>query len=113
MKAKPKFDFKLDPSAMGKPQGPPAMPEGVSTDPVVVSARPNAITAMAASPWAPLVAVSGHKQVLIYRTDTLRLAAVFPFPEGTVHTLKFSRNGALCWQAAAGAVSRAWRSSGT
>jgi len=95
IKAKPKFNFKLDPSAMGKPQGPPAMPENLSTDPVVVSAKPNAITAMAASPWAPLVAVSGHKQVLVYRTDTLRLAAVFPFPEGTVHTLKFSRNGAL------------------
>ena len=53
MKAKPKFEFKLDPSSMGKPVGPPAMPEGVSTEPVVVSPKANAIVAMAASPWAP------------------------------------------------------------
>jgi len=95
VKAKPKFEFKLDASAAGKPQGPPAMPEHVSTDPPVVSSRPNAIVALAASPWAPLVAVAGHKQVLVYRTDTLRLAGVYPFPEGTVHVLKFSRNGGL------------------
>src|SRR3954451_16913645 len=35
--AKPKTDFKLDPAAIGKPAGPPAMPEGLSTDPIVVS----------------------------------------------------------------------------
>ncbi len=93
--AKPKLDFKLDPSAIGKPVGPPAMPEGVSTEPVVVSARPNAITAMAASPWAPIVAVSGHKQVLIYSTQNSRLVGVLPFPEGTVHVLKFTRDGAM------------------
>ncbi len=95
MKAKPKFEFKLDPSAMGKPVGPPAMPEGVPTEPVVLSARPNAILAMSASPWAPIVAVGGHKQVLIYHTGQNRLLAVFPFPEGTIHVLKFSRNGSL------------------
>ncbi len=95
MKAKPKFEFKLDPSMMGKPQGPPAIPVGISTEPVVVSLRPNAITAMAASPWAPLIAVSGHKQVLIYDSEKKRLTAVFPFPEGTIHSLKFSRNGSL------------------
>jgi WD40 repeat protein len=95
VKAKPKFDFKLDPSMMGKPVGPPAMPEGVSTEPSIVSTRPNAILALAASPWAPLVAVAGHKQILIYHTGQHRLVAVFPFPEGTIHVLKFSRNGAL------------------
>ncbi len=31
VKAKPKFEFKLDPSALGKPAGPPAMPENLST----------------------------------------------------------------------------------
>jgi WD40 repeat protein len=95
MKAKPKFEFKLDPSSMGKPVGPPAMPEGVSTEPVVVSPKANAIVAMAASPWAPLVAVAGHKQVLLYEARKSRLVGVLPFPEGTVYTLKFSRNGSL------------------
>ena len=48
---------------------------------------------MAASPWAPLVAVGGHKQVLLYRTTDHHLLGVLPFPEGTIHVLKFTRNG--------------------
>ena len=95
VKAKPKFEFKLDPSALGKPAGPPAMPENLSTEPFVPQARPGAIVAMAASPWAPLVAVGGHKQVLLYRTTDDHLVGVFPFPEGTIHVLRFSRNGDL------------------
>ncbi len=92
---KPKFEFKLDPSSMGKPQGPPAVPEGVLTQPFVVSSRPNAVLALASSPWAPVVAVAGHKQVLLYNTTNNRLVGVLPFPEGVIHVLKFSRNGAL------------------
>ncbi len=92
---KPKMNFKLDPSAIGKPVGTPAMPEGLITEPVVVSPKANAITALASSPWAPLVAVSGHKQVLLYDTAKNRLAGVLPFPEGTVHVLKFTRDGAM------------------
>src|SRR5947209_3641340 len=42
MPSRPKFEFKLDPSAVGKPNGPPAMPEGLSTEPVVASAPANA-----------------------------------------------------------------------
>ncbi len=95
MKAKPKFEFKLDPSSMGKPVGPPAMPEGISTEPAVVSPRANAIVALASSPWAPLIAVAGHKQVLLYQAQKNRLIGVLPFPEGTIHVLKFSRNGSL------------------
>ena len=58
-------------------------------------ARPSAVVAMAASPWAPLVAVGGHKQVLLYRTTDNHLVGVLPFPEGTIHVLRFSRNGDL------------------
>ncbi|MBI3862071.1 MAG: hypothetical protein HY290_09265 [Planctomycetia bacterium] len=78
-----------------KPAGPPAMPENLSTEPLAVSPRGNAVTALAASPWAPLLAVSGHRQVLLYNLEDFTLAAVLPFPEGTVHVLKFSRNGSL------------------
>ncbi len=94
-KAKPKFEFKLDPAALGKPAGTPAMPEGISTEPFVPHAKPSAIVAMAASPWAPLVAIAGHKQVLLYRTTDYHLAGVLPFPEGAIYVLKFSRNGDL------------------
>ena len=95
VKARPKFEFKLDPSSMGKPAGAPAMPEKLLTEPAVVSARATAVVAMANSPWAPLVAIGGYKQVLIYDTANHHLTAVLPFPEGSIHALKFSRSGAL------------------
>ncbi len=95
IKARPKFEFKLDPSSMGKPVGPPAIPEKLLTEPAVVSTRATAVVAMANSPWAPLVAIGGYKQVLIYDTTNHHLTAVFPFPEGSIHVLKFSRSGAL------------------
>jgi len=95
VKAKPKFEFTLDPNSAGKPVGPPAMPVNLSTEPPVIAARGNAIVAMAASPWAPLIAIGGHKQVLLYETTGQRLVGVLPFPEGTIHVLKFSRSGAL------------------
>lgn len=96
MKAKPKLDLKLDPSMMGKPAGEPAFPKGISSEPVVQSTRANAIVALAHSPWAPLVAVAGQKQVLLYQTNGgYRLVGVLPFPEGNIHVLKFTRNGEL------------------
>ena len=96
MKVKPKFEFKVDPNSIGKPSGEPAMPvAGLSTEPIVVSSKSTAITALATSPWAPLVAVGSHKQVLIYHAEEGRLIAVLPFPEGFVYSLKFSRNGDL------------------
>jgi hypothetical protein len=95
VKAKPKFEFKVDPSMLGKPAGPAAMPVELATEPFVPDAKSGAVVALAASPWAPLVAVGGHKQVLLYRTTDNHLAGVLPFPEGTIHTLRFSRNGDL------------------
>jgi hypothetical protein len=95
VKPKAKAEFKLDPSRIGKPVGEPAMPEGLSTEPVVVSPRPNAITALAHSPWAPLAAVAGHKQVLLYNSQTQQLIGVLPFPEGIVEVLKFTLDGDL------------------
>src|SRR5262245_50701001 len=78
-----------------KPEGPLPMPENLSTEPLALSPRGNAVTALAASPWAPLAAVSGHRQVLLYNLADFTLAGVLPFPEGTVHVLRFSRNGSL------------------
>jgi WD40 repeat protein len=78
-----------------KPEGPPPMPEKLSRQPVVYTARASAVTALAASPWAPLVAVAGQKQIALYHSDTAQLLGVLPFPEGTPHILKFSRSGSL------------------
>lgn len=72
-----------------------AMPHKYLGDSQRVTARPNAVTALATSPWAPLAAVSSHKQIAVYHTGSLELLGVLPFPEGQPEILKFSRNGAL------------------
>lgn len=92
---RPKVDMTLTGAAFGKPEGAPPMPGDLLLEPVVRTARTSASTALAASPWAPLVALGGQKQVLLYNTDTLQLAGVLPFPEGFPHDVKFSRNGKL------------------
>ena len=74
------------------PDGPPPMPKDFLLEPVLRAARAGQIAALAASRWAPLVAVAGQKQVLLYNTDTLELTGVLPFPEGFPCVLKFSRN---------------------
>lgn len=94
-KAAPKASIALTVSASGKPEGPVAMPEHVLLEPVVVTPRSSAITAVAASPWAPLVAISGQKQALVYNTDTRTLAGIYPYKEGQIRSLKFSQSGAL------------------
>lgn len=90
---KPKLELVV--TSTGKPEGPPPMPEDLRLEPVLVSDRASAITALAASPWAPLLAVSGARQILLYHADTLELAGVLPYPEGYATSLRFSRNGAL------------------
>jgi WD40 repeat protein len=92
---KPKFDISLAAAAKGKPEGPPPMPQKLSLEPVTPTARANALTALASSPWAPVIAVGGQKQVVLYHSQTLELLGVLPFPEGVPYVLKFSRNGSL------------------
>ncbi len=94
-KSAPKANLTLTSVAKGKPEGPPAVPENVLLEPVVVAPRTTAITALAASPWAPLVALSGQRQALIYDTNTKVLAGIYPYPEGYIRSLKFSQNGSL------------------
>jgi len=71
------------------------MPGRLSLEPWSSTARTGAVTAMATSPWAPLVAIASPKQVLLYNTQTLELAGTFSFEEGVVEVLEFSRNGSL------------------
>jgi len=79
----------------GKPEGPGAMPETVPQAVPVVTPRASAITAIATSPWAPLVAVAGQKQISLYHSDTAQLLGVLPFAEGIPQSLRFSRDGAF------------------
>ena len=77
----------------GKPEGPVAMPVGLFKQPVHYTQRPGQITAIASSPWAPVVAVAGQKQVILYQSETGELLGILPFPEGIPYVVRFSRNG--------------------
>jgi mono/diheme cytochrome c family protein len=94
MKKKPGVELAVT-SGAGKPEGPPPMPEKISRQPLVYTPRASAITAIACSPWAPLAAVAGQKQISLYNTDSGALLTILPFPEGVAHVLKFSRSGSL------------------
>ena len=94
--SKPQADIGLSSVIRGKPQGPPPMPPtSLRLEPVVRTTQANAVTALAANPWSPLVAVAGQKQIVLYNGDTQELLGVLPFPEGVAHVLKFSRTGSL------------------
>jgi Planctomycete cytochrome C/WD domain, G-beta repeat len=94
--AKPKVEIALAAATKGKPSGPPPMPGSkLNLEPLVRATRANAVTALASSPWAPVFAVAGQKQVALYSSDSLDLVGVLPFPEGVPYVLKFSRNGSL------------------
>ncbi len=90
-----KPDFKLeditDPQT--RPEGPPPMPGKLSREPIIVTNRTTTINDMAASPWAPVLAITGQRQVLLYHTDDLTLLGILPFPHGTPESLAFHPNG--------------------
>lgn len=64
------------------------------------TARPTAAVALAASPVAPLLAVCGTRQIVLYHAETRAIVAVLPYPEGTVRRLQFTADG--LWLLAAG-----------
>jgi WD40 repeat protein len=94
-KKKSSVNLALGSISVGKPSGPPPMPKYLSLEPVVVTPRAFAPSAMASAPWSPLVALAGQKQVLLYNTENLELAGILPYQEGFIESLNFSRNGKL------------------
>ena len=93
--ARPSVDLTMKVSSTRRPEGPPPMPVDLPIEPVVHAKRGTAINGLATSPWAPLVAVAGQKQVLLFNTTNLDLAGILPFGEGQPWDLKFSRSGKL------------------
>jgi len=92
---KPAVDLTLKVSDPRRPDGPPPMPKELPLEAVVHTARAYAVNGLAASPWAPLVAVAGQKQILLYNTTNLGLLGILPFIEGQPLDVKFSRSGKL------------------
>lgn len=97
MVAKPKNDIGLKSVAKGRPEGPPPMPlpGKLKVEPLSKARRPGAVLAMAASPWAPLVAVGGQKQIILHHAETGDILGYLPFEYGQINNIKFSRNGKL------------------
>ena len=60
------------------------MPEHLPLQPHVLSERPAAVS-LATSPWAPLAAVAGQKQALLYNTDTFEPVAILPMKRGSLN----------------------------
>jgi hypothetical protein len=90
--SKPKFDSALKSAADTRPEGPPPMPGHLLLEPPVLAPRASAVHALAASPWAPLLAVTGQRQVLLFDTRSLELLGILPFPEGDPISLAFTPN---------------------
>ena len=90
--------FDLSTGSMRRPDV-PAFPENVPDFSLAITKVAPPVLALATSPWANLIAASGHRQVLLYgakdASGKLALIGSLPFPEGDIHDLRFSRNGDL------------------
>ncbi|MBU6237574.1 MAG: hypothetical protein KGQ51_07075 [Planctomycetes bacterium] len=82
-------------AATGRPEGPPPMPGSVLRQTPLFTPKASAVSALAASPWSPLVAVGGQLQVSLYHSQTGQLLGIIPFPEGEPQSITFSRDGRL------------------
>ncbi len=89
------------PSAIAMGENPLNRPESVPSfprlplEPVQHTELSPVTASMDTSPWAPLLAVAGKHQVVLYDTQRLQMIGVLPFPEGTVNVVSFSRSGAV------------------
>lgn len=79
----------------GRPEGAPPMPDSMIKQTPFHTPRAATVSALAASPWSPLVAVGGQMQVSLYHSETGELQGVIPFPEGEPQSITFSRDGRL------------------
>ncbi len=92
---KPGLDLTLKPEDLAKPEGPPPIPQEFPLECVSHTARVGPITGLSASPWAPVVAVAGRKQILLFNSHNREMLGILPFAEGEPAEVKFSRNGKL------------------
>ena len=83
------------PTADNRPEGEPAMPQGLLREPVIHAEHRGAATSLAASPWAPVVAVGAPFQISLYNTDSGEHLGVLPFVEGAPYVMQFSRDGSM------------------
>lgn len=95
----PAFDLALKPGTAARPEGPPPMPQNLKLEPVVHTSHRTAITGLAGSPWAPVIAVAAQKEVLLYHSESNSLIGVLPFTNGEPVRVGFSASGKLLYAA--------------
>jgi WD40 repeat protein len=95
----PAFDLALKPGANKKPEGPPPMPQNLKIEPVIHTTHRTAVTGLASSPWAPLLAVAGQREVLLYHSQSNALIGILPFTNGNPVQVGFSASGKLLYAA--------------
>lgn len=72
-----------------------ALPPRLPLEPALVTPKPGCVHSLATSPWAPIVALTAPRQILLYHTAHLQLVGVLAYPEGQPNVVRFSRNGQL------------------
>lgn len=83
--------FQASAGTLGRPVT-PVMPEKLPVNPRPPRAHP--VTALAASPWAPLLAVAEREGVELRHAETGKALGFLPFVEGIPFVLRFSPDGA-------------------
>lgn len=91
--------FSVSAGSMTRPPK-PAFPKAIPEIPIARTNAAPPIVALAASPWANVVAASGYRQVMLYGSagevkPNWGFLGSLAFPEGDIHDLRFSRNGDL------------------
>ncbi len=107
----PSLDFK--PTDLNRPEARPRCRGSLAPVNWPEPARANPVTALAASPWAPLLAVAGHERIYLYDLDEARAgSANSPFPKAFRMSCASAATAPRCWPPAATACSPAkWCSS--
>jgi hypothetical protein len=84
----------VDAATLGAPKTAPdfirSLPP-LANAPKLVRALP--VMALAANPWAPVIAVGGHHETVLHDLSDGHRIGALPFAEGEVRVLRFSHNG--------------------
>ena len=84
----------VDAATLGAPKTTPEFIRSLpplANAPKLVRALP--VMALAANPWAPVIAVGGHHETVLHDLADGHRIGSLPFTEGEVRVLRFSRNG--------------------
>ena len=91
---KPLVDIAVDVAKLGRaPDKPIEVAAGLPPPTPPKSGRPLPVMALAANPWAPIVAVGGLGEAVLYDAATASRLGAVPFPDGELRVLRFSRSG--------------------